>query len=141
MPAIPLRNSANFHDEQYIAAQREIQRILAAITHYNETRQQDQEVFAALQRSFEHQQQLAKEHSNSSVKVKQQLSENEMAYSFNFLEEMKLASAALDELACLIRLELGLEANIDEFRAQTTDLYIQMDSKIQELLARATASR
>lgn len=141
MPLIKLKGEVAFHDEQYAATQTEIKRVLAAMVHQNETRQQDLAAFAALQRSFEQQQALAATHSGKSVEAKLKLSDGEMQYGVALMTDMKAAAIQLDELACAIRLELGLETNPEAFKQQTAELHKQMDAAIQELQTRAAAMR
>ena len=57
------------------------------------------------------------------------------------MTDMKLAATTLDELACVIRVELGLEADLEEFQQQTADLHKQLDVAIQELQAGDAARR
>lgn len=61
LPMGGLRAAEVVHNEQYATTQAEIRRILAAMVNHNETKKGDAEGFAAIVRSFESQQTLAKQ--------------------------------------------------------------------------------
>jgi hypothetical protein len=132
-PMVQLKADVAFHEKQYAATQTEIQRILAAMTHFNETLQKDQEVFAALQRSFGYQHDLAAKHTAKTAEANLQLGEAEKLYSAAVKANVKVAATKLDELACAIRTELGLETNVEEFHRQTAELHEQMDAALREI--------
>ena len=111
------------------------------MTHHNETLKNDSEGFAALQRSFNIQQKHAKDASSDSVSAKLLVVDQERAFVLLLVEEMKVVTAALDELVHAVRTELEIETDFDEFRAQTIGMQTEMEALLAELLASAAKFR
>jgi hypothetical protein len=141
MPLSKLKSSISFHDKQYAATQFETERILAEMNNYNETLKNDRAGFNGLQRSFDNQQAAAKQHSADSVKAKLELADGEKEYGLAVIEDMKIVANRLDELACAIREELGLETSLEEFQRMTTLMQKEAEAAMQELFSRVDAFR
>lgn len=141
MPLGRLKNSISFHDKQYAATQFETARILAEMNNHNETLKNDKAGFNALQRSFDNQQAGAKRHSADSVKAKLALADGEKEYGIGMMEDMKIVANRLDELACAIREELGLETSLEEFQRMTATMQKEAAAAVQELFTKADTFR
>jgi hypothetical protein len=141
MPLGKLKSSITFHDKQYAATQFETERILAEMNNYNETLKNDKPGFDALQRSFDNQQAAAKLHSADSVKAKLALADGEKEYGIAVMEDMKIVANRLDELACAIREELGLETSLEEFRRMTATMQKEAAAAMHELFIKVDAFR
>ena len=141
MPLASLSNSASLHDELYASTQLEIQRILAAMTHHNETLKNDHLGFDALQRSFEAQQTAAKHHHAESVRANLALADGQKEYGFELMKEMKVVAIQLDELIYSIRSELDLETDLDELKKLTSIAQAQAEEALKELLVKVDAMR
>lgn len=135
MPLTVLSKSASVHDEFYAATQLEIKRILASMTHHNETLRNDRIGFEALQRSFETQQIAAKHHSSESIKANIALADGQKKYGFDLMSDMKIVADQLDELTHLIRSELDLETDIEELKRLTLVAQVEAEKAVREFIA------
>lgn len=123
------------HVAERTSAQNEIDRLLAAMTHFNETKNPDAEGFAALQRSFQGQQarqgralQLELAARNAYLAVQRQ-------HGMVMKEFSKEAMQLLDEIAFAVRAELELETDEAAFRAQTVQMQEEVQQAVDELNA------
>ena len=139
MPLTKFKSSIELHGKRYAATQFEIERILSAMTNHNETLKDDRQGFDALQRSFEFHQETAKKHTAKITEAQLALAEGEKKYAFTLMEDMKVAANRLDELACAIREELGLEASLEDFQTMTTTMQKDMAAATEHLLAQINA--
>lgn len=137
IPIAKDRNDALFHDERYAATQTEIKGLLTAMLAVDNTRADAANRLEVLQGLFNHQQELAREHTEKSIAAKEKLASAEMQYSLVFINEMKVVTTQIDDLACAIRSELGLEANLEEFQRQTAALQERMENALKEIIASA----
>ena len=135
MPMALYRGRVASQRAEWEATQVEIKRILAAMTNHNETATKDPEAFAALMRSFEAQQQRAKDASASEQKAQAGIIRTQMEYG-----EFVMAGAAelalhLDVLVDSVRRELEIETDFDEFRAQTEQIIKTVSEAMAEMRA------
>lgn len=120
---------------EWEATQIEIKRILAAMTNHNETATKDPEAFPALMRSFEAQQQRAKDAATSEQKAHADIIRTQKKYGEFVVAGVAELALHLDVLVDSVRRELDIETDFDEFRAQTEQMIKTASEAIEELKA------
>jgi hypothetical protein len=129
----PLKDKARLYQNLYDKSQVEIQRIIDQLTHLNETRLATAEATAALSRSFDTQQENAASSDEELQRINSDIHQFGLNYHKEFLQMLTNATQELDELLCLLRSELGLSADINEFLAQSADAQQRMRSALEGL--------
>ncbi|WP_343619158.1 hypothetical protein [Ralstonia sp.] len=135
-----VKTNIDIQNNLYESADREIQRILAAMTAFNEAARKDQEVFDALSRSFEFHRDLAAQYSER----RSNLWKERNALHVEFTKFLAAAAIEMrDETAkaqILIRSELELEESRAEIEERVRVRAIENQKAIQEALGEALSS-
>jgi len=113
------------YQKLYTTTQTEIARILSAMTHHNETLKNDPRGFEALQKSFDIQRREADSHTENIATAETALMAGRRSYGLWILEEVKVLANCVDELATAVRVELGLETDLQKFQEMTAAMYEQ----------------
>lgn len=133
LPLSRHKSSATHHRAEWEASQAEIKRILAAMTHHNETVKGDSAGFAALTNSFQTQQQRAKVASTAEQEAHAKIIKAQQDYSDFVVAGAKELSLQFDLLVDSIRRELSIETDFDMFRAQTVQMMVAVDEAVAEM--------
>lgn len=129
----PLKDKARLYQNLYDKSQAEIQRIIEQITHLNEASLSTAETTEALSRSFDAQQKNAASSSEDLRRTNNEVNQFGLSYYKEFLQRLTKATQEIDELLCLLRSELGLAADINEFLAQSADAQQRMRTALEGL--------
>lgn len=135
MPTSLYRGRVATQRAEWKAAQVEIKRILAAMTNQNETAAKDPEVFAALMRSFDAQQQRAKDATAGEQKAQAEIIRAQMEYGEFVVSGAAELARHLDVLVESVRQELDIRTDFDEFRAQTEQMIQMVKEAIEKMKA------
>jgi len=122
-----------------VAAQAEIQRILAAMTNYNETRKADPEDFAALQRSMEAQRARFQRHLDAENAARNSIVEIRQKYADSLQDFIEALMIQLDQLVFSVRDELELKTDEEAIKAQTEQMRVDALAALAEMKARVAA--
>lgn len=141
MPTTALKADLDFYEKETAATQTELDRLIVTMKSHTGNSLRDQGAFNLLCKSHERQQERSKELWDKKIEIQKQLSKVQIEYSRNLMIEMRFVAPKLDELNHLIRLELGLESNLEEFQQQTTEIQKQMDTALQELAPDTTSQK
>lgn len=133
MPIVGLKAQADTSKTYYDHTQIEIQRLLASMNMLNSSKQSDPLAFAALNASYESQQQLARTYGDQLSALNKDIQNERMRYLSKVVQESRPAIAKLDEVAVAIRGELDLDGTLNEFRAQTQASQDSVDAVVKKL--------
>lgn len=139
-PLQKVKASIAVHEKLYAATQTEISRILAAMTHHNETLKNDAPGFQALQRSFDIQRAEADRQTKGLLEDQAASVAGAKAYALWVLDEVRVLANCVDELATAVRAELGLEADLGKFQEMTEAMYGQVMQTLKDVMAGADGS-
>lgn len=124
------------YDELYHKAQGEVSRVLAELARFNEEANTDKVVFEALNGSFEGFQTQATRHAEKRSECWDEYNSLNAEFARMILIEMKETGATQIPVLVEIRRELGLDTDIDAYKAQLEDLWKRMYSQIDEMIER-----
>jgi hypothetical protein len=119
--------------EMYQSATLELNRILAAMTNHNETNNQDQAAFAALQRSFDLNQRTARDHREKIGAANKKLANGKREFIRTVLDETYALNAGVDDLVFCVRAELGLITSREQLRQSSAETMENAEEAIKEL--------
>lgn len=126
------------YTEGYESAQLEVKRLLSAMKSYNESNQQDNKVFEALQNSFNTQNAIAKDMSARRYVEQQEVTRGQIGYLDILRIELKQISELIDELIFEIRQELGLQTSVDLLKETTRISQENSDAATKDLMEKLT---
>ncbi len=136
LPLAGYRAALDVHQKEWDAAQTEIQRLLAAMRHHNESVVKDPATFEALQRSFQGEQQRGARANAAAHSLRLKLAEIQQSYGLRTLEYLDGVALQLDPLVDCMRRELGLATDFEAFRAQTLEMLKAFRAAHQDLQSR-----
>jgi hypothetical protein len=109
-------------------------RIITTMRNHVETSSTDQIAFAALGRSFDAQQEYAKQHREKISEIGGKLRESHMEYARSMLDEAKVISRNIDDLLVCVRMELGLYTLPEQLHQSTQETQANATTALSELL-------
>ena len=121
-------------NDLYNLAQSEVSRVLAEMTHYNESAKTDEAVFNALRRSFEFQQAQSTKFAEERNELYQQRNSLNVAFAKELIAEMKQTGELSIEVMVEIRRELDVGGDINMFMQQMNEQRQKMSLQLDSLL-------
>ena len=134
MPLQEARNDISIHDALYNEAQGQVTRVLGEMTKFNEAAQHDEQVFAALQRSFEGFQAQAKTHVEARGKAWTEFNRRNVEFCRQLLIEMRAVGEQQIPVLIEIRRDLGLETDLEIYREQMESQWHRMALQLEAFL-------
>jgi hypothetical protein len=135
-PVHALKLSAIVHRNLYNDARAEINRVLAAMTNFNETAQKDRARFDALQQSFKFYQSQTDQEDAACNAAEAEALRLQTAHGLTLFNETKAMVTLLDDLLCTVRAELGIVTDAAKFRQQTEVLYQEVGAAMRDILSK-----
>lgn len=129
----PLKIEARLYQNAYNKSQAEIERIIKEITLLNEKNRSSPEAVTALSNSFDIQQSNAARSSEELQEINIKINQIKIDYYKEFIQEIEKTAQESDELLCLLRSELGLAADLQEFLTQSAEARKSMRAALQNL--------
>ncbi|MBX9400776.1 hypothetical protein K4L06_05585 [Lysobacter sp. BMK333-48F3] len=114
----------------------ESKRILAAITQFNESARTESAVFEALCRSYEYSQGQAERHSEHKIALMEKRTELSYEFSRSVIPVMKRIAEVQAPVMVAIRQELDLDGDIGDFKAQSAENLVRIESAMDKALQR-----
>ncbi len=132
-----IKSKIEIHNNLYEAASREVQRILAEMTAFNEAARKDRDVFDALSRSFEFQRNLAARYASERNDLWRERNSLHIEYTRFLAAEMIKIKEDAEKAMILVRSELELEEDADNVEERMRMRSIEYQKAIQSVLEEA----
>jgi hypothetical protein len=134
-PVHTLQASIQIASEFYNQKQSEVARVLAEMTHLNESGSTDPVRFEALKRSLENSQQAATQFGQGRIKSFEERDLAMREYTIALLKEMRSVGPLQMRLTNAIRGELALAIEASDYEAEAQANFERIDRSMKELLA------
>lgn len=136
--ALPLHNARSdisINDDLYNRAQAEVTRVLAEMARFNEAAQNNDAVFAALQRSFDGYQAQAAKYVATRSAAWDEFNRLNIEFGRQLVGDMRAISEQQIPVIIEIRRDLGLTTDLAVFREQMDFLWGRMSTEFDALLS------
>ncbi|AMM14956.1 hypothetical protein AX768_13470 [Burkholderia sp. PAMC 28687] len=135
MPLMIAKSERDTADTNHTDSRAEVKRVLVQMGAFVESGIRDDGQLERLNNAFQMHQDWAKKHSEARDIANLKINEAEMDYVKVLRAESGTLASELDEIACLIRKELGVETDMSRFVAQTKDLQEKLNAVFDEVMA------
>lgn len=136
LPIGALRAKAAVFKEYFNIAMDERKRIAKAMAAFNEAPIKDHAQWELLKMSASGQEQLANKHEENRRTAEKEMAQLRLEYAAWVFGEVENLTKPLDDLACSIRAELGLESDVVAFHAQSEKLQDLMRDIIKDSMGK-----
>ncbi|MDR7378939.1 hypothetical protein J2X19_003633 [Rhodoferax ferrireducens] len=133
-PNAHLHSKRSMHEKESEKAQKEITELLIAMKEYNLRGDNDIEAFRRLQRECDAQLEISDKAFEKLKETMQELSQLQFSYSEFIKSDIEIMTEGMDELAMLMRGELGISVDLPRWREQTQRLRIELNTTLREFL-------
>ncbi len=132
LPIQNARSDRDIENSTYEIHNSEVQRIVATMTHLNETNAHDQANWDALERNFTFNQERAREAAENRSEAWERINRFTLEYMDAIVEEVQEITWATLPALVAIRKDLEISSNIDAYRVQYEDRLRLMETLIVE---------
>ena len=139
IPMHDVRIKINIHDDFYNKAQEQVSRILSEMAKFNEAAQVNQDVFGALQRSFESYQKDASFHAEKRDQAWSTFNNLNAQFLRQVIEEMRIMGEQHIPVLVEIRRDLGLITELEAYKTQMEDQWRRMSTQLENMLQKMAA--
>lgn len=134
LPLQKAKNDISINDDFYNKAQAEVTRVLAEMAKFNEAAQVNNNVFSALQRSFEGYQAQSKLYADARSAAWTEFNQLNIQFCRELLVDLRQIGEQQIPVMIEIRRDLGLTAELSAFREQMDAQWSKMSIQIDEIL-------
>ena len=139
MPMHDVRIQINIHNDFYNKAQEQVSRLLSEMAKFNEAAQVNQDVFEALQRSFESYQKDASFHAEKRDQAWSKFNTLNAQFLRQVIEEMRAMGKQHIPVLVEIRRDLGLITELEAYKTQMEDQWRRMSTQLENMLQKMAA--